>query len=154
MTKIQRPRVLIADDHVIVAEGLRKLLEPEYDMLDTVADGRHLVEAAMRLKPDVIVADVTMPILNGIEALRQILRHQPDIKVIFLSVNTGIDYVAEALRAGAYGYVFKRCKMYRSTLVGTSHGRSPDANARRMSDDEIGSSSVSSRTAAAPGGTS
>jgi DNA-binding NarL/FixJ family response regulator len=105
---MQKPKVLLADDHQILIEGLRGLLELEFDLLPTVADGRALVNEARDQKPDVIVADISMPLLNGIEAARQIIKDQPGAKVIFLTMHSDVAYAAEAFRAGASGYVLKK----------------------------------------------
>ena len=102
-----RPRLLLADDHAIVVEGLRRLLQPEFDFVGAVGDGWALLEAAERLKPDVIVADVSMPLLNGIEAVRRLKKVCPRAKVIFLSMHGDIEVAVEALKAGASGYVLK-----------------------------------------------
>jgi DNA-binding NarL/FixJ family response regulator len=101
------PRVLIADDHKIVVEGLKKLLSPEFEIVGTVPDGRELVKAAEKLRPDVIVADISMPGLNGIEAVRQIKKILLDVKVVFLTMHPDIAYAANAFKAGALGYVLK-----------------------------------------------
>ena len=105
---MKRPRVLLADDHTIVAEGLRSLLESDFELVGIVEDGRALVEAAARLRPDVVVTDVTMPLLNGIEAARQIRKTDSRIKVIFLTMHPEVAFATEALRAGAVGYLLKR----------------------------------------------
>ena len=104
---MKRPRVLLADDHVIVAEGLRGLLEPEFDLVGIVQDGRALLSAAEELRPDVIVADISMPLLNGIDAVRQIKKIHEEIKVVFLTMHPDVTYAASALEAGALGYVLK-----------------------------------------------
>jgi DNA-binding NarL/FixJ family response regulator len=104
---MKRPRVLLADDHRIVAEGLRGLLEPEFELIGIVEDGRALLTAAEKLRPDVIVADISMPLLNGIEAVRQIKRSNEDIKVVFLTMHPDVTYAASAFEAGASGYVLK-----------------------------------------------
>ena len=104
---MKRPRVLLADDHRIVAEGLRGLLEPEFELIGIVEDGRALLTAAEKLRPDVIVADISMPLLNGIEAVRQIKRTNEDIKVVFLTMHPDVTYAASAFEAGASGYVLK-----------------------------------------------
>jgi len=104
---MKRPRVLIADDHRIVAEGLRGLLEPEFDLVGIVEDGRELLAAAERLRPDVIVADISMPLLNGIDAVRQIKKTCEEIKVVFLTMHPDVTYAASAFEAGASGYVLK-----------------------------------------------
>jgi len=104
---MSRPRVLLADDHRILAEGLRGLLEPAFEIVGIVEDGRELLTAAEKLKPDVIVADISMPLLNGIEAVRQIKRTNEKIKVVFLTMHPDVAYAASALEAGALGYVLK-----------------------------------------------
>jgi DNA-binding NarL/FixJ family response regulator len=102
-----RISVLLADDHTIVIEGLRRVLETQFDVVGTVSDGRALVAAAATLKPDVIVADVSMPLLNGIEAARQIRQIAPHVKIVMLTMHPDMAYVSEALLAGASGYVLK-----------------------------------------------
>ena len=104
---MKRPRVLLADDHVIVAEGLRGLLETEFDLVGIVQDGRALLDAADKLQPDVIVADISMPLLNGIDAVRQIRKTGMDIKVVFLTMHPDVTYAVSAFEAGAMGYVLK-----------------------------------------------
>ncbi len=101
------PRVLIADDHKIVVEGLKKLLAPEFEIAGAVEDGRELVKAVEKLRPDVIVADISMPSLNGIEAVRQIKREYKEVKVVFLTMHPDVAYAASAFKAGASGYVLK-----------------------------------------------
>ena len=102
-----RPRLLLADDHAIIVDGLRHLLEPEFELIGTVADGVALVEAAKRYKPDVIVADVSMPLLNGIEAARRLKESGSSSKVIFLTMHVDVEIASAAFRAGASGYVLK-----------------------------------------------
>jgi DNA-binding NarL/FixJ family response regulator len=102
-----RARVLLADDHRMLAEGLEKLLVPEFDLIGVVEDGRAMVEAAKALKPDVIVADITMPQLNGIEALEEIKKFDPNVRVVFLTMHRDIAYARRALEAGAAGFVLK-----------------------------------------------
>ena len=104
---MNRPRILMADDHRIVAEGLRSLLEPEFELVEIVDDGAQMVEAAKRLSPDVILADITMPRLNGLEALEQLRRVNCRAKVVFLTMHKDATYAARALRAGASGFVLK-----------------------------------------------
>jgi DNA-binding NarL/FixJ family response regulator len=104
-----RSRILIADDHTLVAELCKKLLETEFDVAGTVADGRALVHAARELKPDVIVVDVAMPILNGLDAGRQVKEMLPAVKLVFLTMNPDIEIAAEAFRRGAHGYLLKTC---------------------------------------------
>ncbi|MEZ5362127.1 MAG: response regulator transcription factor [Bryobacterales bacterium] len=104
---MNRPRVLVADDHRIVAEGLRGLLEPELEIVEIVEDGRALLEAHDRLHPDVVVADVSMPLLNGIEAVRQLRKAGSRAKFVFLTMHPDVSYATGALAAGASGYVLK-----------------------------------------------
>jgi len=102
-----RARVLLADDHRIVAEGLRALLEPEFELVGIVEDGRALLDSAEKLRPDVVVVDVSMPLLNGIEAVRQLKKKNKDIAVVFLTMHVDVTYAASAFEAGASGYVLK-----------------------------------------------
>ena len=102
-----KPRILLADDHRLVLEGLRKLIETECEIVGTVSNGRDLVAAAKELHPDIVLLDVAMPLLNGIEAARQIKIHNPTVKLIFLTMQTNRDYIREAFEVGASGYVSK-----------------------------------------------
>ncbi|MGD8330985.1 MAG: response regulator transcription factor [Acidobacteriota bacterium] len=104
---MSRPRVLLADDHRLVAEGLKHLLSEEFDLVGVVENGRALLQEAARLQPDVIVADITMPHLNGIDALEQLKKDDPRVKVVFLTMHREIAYARRALQAGALGYVLK-----------------------------------------------
>jgi len=106
--QMRRPRLLLADDHLIVLEGMSRLLQTEYDLLPPASDGQLLVETAIRTIPDVIVTDISMPILNGIEATRQIRKKGLKSKVIFLSMHADREFAAEALSAGGSGYVIKQ----------------------------------------------
>jgi DNA-binding NarL/FixJ family response regulator len=103
-----RPRVLLADDHALLLGALEKLLSAECEVVGQVADGRALVEAADRLKPDVIVLDISMPNLNGLEAGRQIKQRLRSVKLVFITMNEDPDLAAEAFRAGASGYLLKQ----------------------------------------------
>jgi len=103
-----KPRVLLADDHAILLEAFHKLLEPTCQVVGGVADGRALVQAVERLKPDVIIADISMPHLNGLDACEQLKRKQPNARLIFLTVNEDPDVAAEAIRRGASGYLLKK----------------------------------------------
>jgi DNA-binding NarL/FixJ family response regulator len=105
---MKKPTVLLADDHVVFVEGLRKILEPEFEVLGVVQDGRMMVTEVLRLKPDVILADISMPLLNGIDAARQIRKAEPRAKIIFLTMHSDPIYAAEALEAGASGYLVKQ----------------------------------------------
>lgn len=102
-----RPRILLADDHRLVAEGLRSLLLPKFEIIGVVEDGRDLIEAARKLLPDVIVADISMPNLNGLEALRQLRRDNPQVKVVMLTMHEKPEYARRALDEGASGFVLK-----------------------------------------------
>ncbi len=102
-----RPRVLLVDDHAIITEGLRHLLEPECEVVAIVNDGDALLKTARVLCPDIIVADVTVPLINGIDAIRVLLREQPKTHVIFLTMHADRAYVTEAFDAGAVGFVVK-----------------------------------------------
>ena len=104
---MKKPRVLLADDHKIVIEGLKSLLQDEFEILGHVEDGRALVEQASALHPDVIVADISMPLLNGIEAARQIKKIDENIKIVFLTMHPDATYAANAFEAGASGFVLK-----------------------------------------------
>ena len=107
MTTPGRPRVLLADDHLLVAEALKSLLATEFDLVGVVEDGRALVEAAGTLRPDVIVADVTMPRLNGIDALVQLRQSGDRVPVVFLTMHRDVTFARRALEAGASGFVLK-----------------------------------------------
>lgn len=104
---MNRTRVLLADDHRIVAEGLKRVLEAEFELVGVVEDGLALLSAAEELKPDVIISDITMPELNGVEALEELKKVNPDIKLIFLTMHHNTAYAKRALDAGALGYVLK-----------------------------------------------
>jgi DNA-binding NarL/FixJ family response regulator len=103
-----RPRLLMADDHTLVLEGIRKLLESEFDLVGVADNGYSLLREAERLRPDVILLDISMPLLNGIEACRQLVKSMPDAKIIFLTMHADVVYVEEALQAGGMGYMLKR----------------------------------------------
>ncbi len=101
------PRVLLADDHAIVTAGLRSILEPDFEVVAEVRDGRALVTAAERLRPDIIVADISMPLLNGVEAAFQIRKTNRKVKIVFLTMHSDVTFASEALRAGGSAYVLK-----------------------------------------------
>jgi len=107
MSTPQRPRVLLADDHLMVAEALKSLLAPEFELVGVVEDGLALLDAAATLRPDVIVADVTMPRLNGIEALARLRRLGDQVPVVFLTMHRDVSFARRALEAGASGFVLK-----------------------------------------------
>jgi DNA-binding NarL/FixJ family response regulator len=102
------PRVLLADDHEILADGLKSVLEPQYEVVGIALDGRALLEAAAKLQPDIIVLDIAMPVLNGLDAARQLKQRMPKVKLIFLTVNKDPYIVQEAFRAGASAFLLKQ----------------------------------------------
>ena len=102
-----RPRVLLADDHTIVAQGLSSILEPEYELVGIVEDGRELVAAYRKLRPDIVVTDISMPSLNGLEAARQIKQIDNRARIIFLTMHMDADFAAAAFQLGAAGYLLK-----------------------------------------------
>ena len=104
---MSRPRVLLADDHRVVSEGLKHLLAEDFELVGMVEDGRALVTAAKKLQPDVIVADISMPHLNGIDAMPELKRQNPHVKVVFLTMHQNPAYARRALEAGAAGFVVK-----------------------------------------------
>ena len=105
---MRTPRLLLADDHPIVLAGLREVLEPKFEVVGTAPDGQMLVRLASTLKPDLILLDISMPLLNGLSAARQIRKLLPKTKLIFLTMHPDVEYVTEAFRAGASGYVLKQ----------------------------------------------
>ena len=132
-------RLLIADDHVMFAQGLESLLRDEFDLVGTAGNGEELVEATLRLSPDVILVDISMPLLNGFDAVRRIRESGSETRIIFLTMHDDATFLSEAFRCGASGYVLKqaageelvsaikevaRGKQYVSPLV---HERPPDA---------------------------
>jgi DNA-binding NarL/FixJ family response regulator len=102
-----RPRILLADDHTIMAEALKHLLQDEFDVVGTVGDGRSLLKAAAVLEPDLVLVDIGMPLLNGLDACEQLKAVQPDVKVIFLTQHRDPQYAAEAFKRRASGYLLK-----------------------------------------------
>lgn len=104
---MKRPRILLADDHILIAQALEHVLQTEFDVAGTVADGRALLKAAADLKPDVVVVDIGMPLLNGLDAGEQLKVLHPDMKVIYLTQNREPRLAVEAFRRGASGYLLK-----------------------------------------------
>ena len=109
MENRHRARVLIADDHTLVAEACKNLLEPEFDVVGTVSDGLAVLQAVLELRPDVVILDISMPLLNGLDAGEQIKQRNRATKLIYLTMMVGPDIAAEAFRRGASGYVLKHC---------------------------------------------
>ena len=124
---MSKPRILIADDHVLVLEGFRRILEKDYNLVGTVEDGRALLDAAKALEPDLVILDVSMPLLNGIVAAGQLKRMQPKIKIVFVTMHADRDYVRSAFEAGASAYLLKRSAVeeleqaIRAVLAGHSY---------------------------------
>ena len=122
-----RPRILLADDHVLLLEAFRALLEPEFEVVGTVTDGRALLAEFSRLNPDVVLIDISMPLLNGLDAGRQLKMQQRSVKLIYLTMNPDPDLAGEALRLGASGYVLKSSaasvltQAIREALLGRSY---------------------------------
>lgn len=104
---MKSPAILLADDHTILLQALQALLTPEFDVVGTATDGRTLVSETMRLKPDLVVLDIAMPLLGGLEAGRQIKAQRKDTRLVYLTMNADPEMAAEALRIGALGYVLK-----------------------------------------------
>lgn len=103
-----KPRILIADDHLLVAEGIQKLLESEGEVLGVFADGRALTKAVQETHPDLIVVDISLPLLNGLDAARQIKQFDPKVKILMLTMHADQVFVVEAFRLGVSGYVLKQ----------------------------------------------
>jgi DNA-binding NarL/FixJ family response regulator len=102
-----RPRILLADDHTMLLDAFRRLLEPRCEIVGTACDGRALIDLAASTRPDVIVLDISMPGLNGMDACAQLRRKMPDMRLVFLTVNEDPDIAAEAISLGASGYLLK-----------------------------------------------
>ena len=105
---MKKPRILLADDHTFVLEGFKKLLDEHGELVGSVEDGRALVEAAADLQPDLVILDISMPRLNGIEAAKKLKKQLPGVKLIFVTMHADTAYVNEAFKAGASGYLLKR----------------------------------------------
>ena len=103
-----KPRVLLADDHVLVLEGFRRILQEHYELVGTVGDGYALLAAAKTVQPDIVILDISMPLLNGIDTAAQLKRVCPTTKIIIVTMHAGADYVRSAFEAGASAYVLKR----------------------------------------------
>lgn len=121
-----RPRILMADDHLMLLEAFRGLLEPEYEVVGAVTDGRTLLEEFARLNPDVVLLDVGMPLLNGLDAGRQLKAKRRSVKLIYLTMNPDPDIAGAALRLGASGYLLKSSAVHelKQALQEVLRGRS------------------------------
>ena len=102
-----KPRILLADDHALVLEGFRRILEDQYELVGTAGDGYALLAAAKNAQPDIVILDVSMPLLNGIDTAAQLKRVCPTTKIIIVTMHAGADYVRSAFEAGASAYVLK-----------------------------------------------
>jgi DNA-binding NarL/FixJ family response regulator len=124
---VHKPRILLADDHALIIEGFKRILENRYDLVGTAADGRALIESAKALQPDVIILDVSMPLLNGIDAAAHLKKMCPVAKLIFVTMHADTEYVRSAFEAGASAYVLKRSAVdeleqaIRAVLAGHSY---------------------------------
>jgi DNA-binding NarL/FixJ family response regulator len=134
-----RARILIADDHNLVAELCKRLLENDFDVVGSVGDGRALVRAAGELKPDVIVLDIAMPVLNGLDAGRQVKKMLPAVKLVFLTMNPDPDVAAEAFARGASGYLLKTCAASEMVLAVSQVLRGKTYLSKALSRDTIDS---------------
>ena len=105
---MKKPRILLADDHTFVLEGFKKLLDEHWELVWSVEDGRALLKAAVELQPSLIVLDISMPLLNGIEAAKKLKKQLPGVKLIFVTMHADTAYINEAFKAGASGYLLKR----------------------------------------------
>jgi len=124
---VHKPRILLADDHALIIEGFKRILENRYDLVGTAPDGRTLIESAKTLQPDVIILDVSMPLLNGIDAAAHLKKLCPTAKLIFVTMHADTEYVRSAFEAGASAYVLKRSAVdeleqaIRAVLAGHSY---------------------------------
>lgn len=122
-----RTKILLADDHTLFCALLRDLLEPEYEVIGSVRNGHELLEAAAKLRPDVVLVDIGMPSLNGLDAGRRLKQANPKLKLIYLTMNNSVEYAKEAIQAGASGFVLKNAessellKAIRDALRGVSY---------------------------------
>lgn len=105
---MNRIRLVLADDHVMFAEGIRSLLCDEFDLLGTVGNGKDLIDWAFKMNPDVILVDISMPVLNGLDAVRELRKRGSEAKIIFLTMHNDTALLAEAFRCGASGYILKQ----------------------------------------------
>jgi DNA-binding NarL/FixJ family response regulator len=112
---MRRPRILLADDHQMLMDALKRVVEPRCEVVGTASDGRALLEAAAKLRPEVVVLDIAMPELNGLDAARHLKRTMPKVKLIFMTMNEEPDLVGEAFRAGASAFLLKQAAAFELT---------------------------------------
>ncbi|HXW90731.1 MAG TPA: response regulator transcription factor [Terriglobales bacterium] len=134
---MHRSRILIADDHTLVAELCKKLLEAEFEVVGIVTDGHALIQTAAELRPDVIIVDVGMPVLNGLDAAHRVKQTLPAVKVIFLTMNPDPELAAEAFRRGASGYLLKTSAAAEMVLSVREVMRGKSYLSPRMSRDTV-----------------
>lgn len=132
-------RVILADDHTLMLDALKHLLEPEFEVVGTFGDGHALVEGAPQLKPDVIVLDIGMPIMNGFSAGQRLKRSMPAVKLIYLTMSHDLDMAAEAFRVGASGYLLKNSKGSELINAIRQVARGNSYVSPRMTEDVVGS---------------
>jgi DNA-binding NarL/FixJ family response regulator len=138
---MKKPRIIIADDHVLIVEAFKNLLEPEFDVIECVADGRRLLEVSQQLKPDVVLLDIGLPLLNGAEAGRRLHEQSPRCKIVVITMYDDVTLSAEALDNWASGYLLKTSaasellKAVREVLKGNRYVT--DEVKRRLNDEFI-----------------
>jgi len=136
---ISRSRILIADDHNLIAELFQQLLARDFDVVGTVGDGRALVRAAVELRPDLILVDIAMPLLNGLEAGRQVKELLPTVKLVYMTLTSDVDVAAKAFALGASGYLLKTCAASEMTLAVHEVLRGKTYLSKTMSRDMVNS---------------
>jgi DNA-binding NarL/FixJ family response regulator len=121
---VKKLRILLADDDPISRAIVHEVLDSEFEMVEDVGDGKALLEAAQRLHPDIAVVDITMPVLNGVQAAYELKKLAPEIKLVMLSMHTDAAYVTESFRAGALAYVLKEHSLadLRAAIIAASQG--------------------------------
>jgi DNA-binding NarL/FixJ family response regulator len=137
---MNRARILLADDHAVVCAGFQKLLEADYEVVGFVGDGRALIEAAMKSSPDLVILDIAMPLLNGLDAGRKLKALIPGVKILFLTMHSDSDIAKEALNLGALGYVLKTSlpsELLKAVAVVVKGGRYVTKHVREMLDEEM-----------------
>ena len=144
---MKKLRILLADDHRMVAEGLKRLLEPAFDLVGIVDDGRALVEEAARLEPDVAVVDITMPRLNGLEAIPLLKKAVPGLRVVVVTMHRELAYARRALAAGADGFVLKHAapEDLLGAIRAAAAGAAPPGTAAGGSEPPIGTAALTGR---------